>query len=51
VLKNYAISGGGGSGGDSLGAGFHYDEALGVVGPVKYYKAVSYFEDVRKDLE
>jgi hypothetical protein len=51
VLKTYDISGGGGSGGDSLGAGFHYDEALGVVGPVKYYKAVSYFEDIRKDLE
>jgi hypothetical protein len=51
VLKTYDISGGGGSGGDSLGAGFHYDEALGVVGPVKYYKAVSYFEDTRKDIE
>jgi hypothetical protein len=51
VLKTYDISGGGGSGGDSLGAGFHYDEALGVVGPVKYYKSVSYFEDFRKDLE
>jgi len=51
VLKTYNIAGGGGSGGDSIGAGFHYDEALGVVGPVKYYKAVSYFEDTRKDLE
>jgi hypothetical protein len=51
VLKTYDISGGGGSGGDSVGAGFHYDEALGVVGPVKSYKAVSYFEDIRKDLE
>jgi hypothetical protein len=51
VLKSYNIAGGGGSGGDSLGAGFHYDEALGVVGPVKYYKSVSYFEDIRKDLE
>jgi hypothetical protein len=51
VLKTYDISGGGGSGGDSLGAGFHYDEALGVVGPVKYYKSVSYFEDTRKDVE
>jgi len=51
VIKSYAISGGGGSGGDSLGAGFHYDEALGVVGPVKYYKSVSYFEDTRKDVQ
>jgi hypothetical protein len=51
VLKTYDISGGGGSGGDSLGAGFHYDEAMGVIGPVKYYKSVSYFEDTRKDVE
>jgi hypothetical protein len=51
VLKTYDISGGGGNGGDSVGAGFHYDEALGVVGPVKSYKSVSYFEDIRKDLE
>jgi hypothetical protein len=50
VLKTYNIAGGGGSGGDSVGAGLHYDEALGVVGPVKYYKAVSYFEDTRMDV-
>jgi hypothetical protein len=51
VLKNYSISGGGGSGGDSVGAGFHYDEALGVVGPIQAYKVVSYFEDHRRDVE
>lgn len=51
VLKTYNIAGGGGSGGDSVGAGLHYDEALGVVGPVKSYKAVSYFEDVRRDID
>ena len=34
VFNTYDISGGGGSGGDSVGAGFHYDEALGVVGPI-----------------
>lgn len=50
VLKTYNIAGGGGDGGDSIGAGLHYDEALGVVGPVKYYKAVSYFEDTRMDI-
>lgn len=51
VLKTYNIAGGGGNGGDSVGAGFHYDEALGVVGPIQEYKAVSYFEDSRKDVE
>ena len=51
VLKTYNIAGGGGSGGDSIGAGFHYDEALGVVGPIQEYKTVSYFEDSRKDVE
>lgn len=51
VLNTYDIAGGGGSGGDSVGAGFHYDEALGVVGPIQAYKVVSYFEDTRKDLE
>ncbi len=51
VLKTYNIAGGGGSGGDSVGAGFHYDEALGVVGPIQEYKTVSYFEDSRKDVE
>ncbi|HET6406603.1 MAG TPA: pilus assembly PilX N-terminal domain-containing protein [Chthoniobacteraceae bacterium] len=51
VLNTYNIAGGGGSGGDSLGAGFHYDEALGVVGPVKSYRSVSYFEDTRFDFE
>jgi hypothetical protein len=51
VLKNYGIQGGGGSGGDSVGAGFHYDEALGVVGPIQEYKVVSYFEDFRRDIE
>jgi hypothetical protein len=51
VLKSYDTAGGGGSGGDSVGAGFHYDEALGVVGPIQQYKTVSYFEDFRKDLD
>lgn len=51
VLKTYNIAGGGGSGGDSVGAGFHYDEALGVVGPIQAYRVLSYFEDTRKDLE
>jgi hypothetical protein len=51
VLKTYDTAGGGGSGGDSVGAGFHYDEALGVVGPIQQYKAVSYFEDFRRDLD
>lgn len=51
VLKTYGISGGGGNGGDSVGAGFHYDEALGVVGPIQEYKTMSYFEDSRKDVE
>ncbi len=51
VLNTYDIAGGGGSGGDSVGAGFHYDEALGVVGPIQAYKVVGYFEDTRKDLD
>jgi hypothetical protein len=51
VLNTYNISGGGGSGGDSVGAGFHYDEALGVVGPIQGYRTISYFEDTRKDLD
>ena len=51
VLDTYDIAGGGGSGGDSVGAGFHYDEALGVVGPIQAYKVVGYFEDTRKDLD
>jgi hypothetical protein len=51
VLNTYDTQGGGGSGGDSVGAGFHYDEAMGVVGPVQQYRAVSYFEDFRKDIE
>ncbi len=51
VLNTYDIAGGGGSGGDSVGAGFHYDEALGVTGPIQSYKVTSYFEDTRKDLD
>ena len=51
VLNTYDTQGGGGSGGDSVGAGFHYDEAMGVVGPIQQYKVVSYFEDFRKDIE
>jgi hypothetical protein len=51
VLRSYDTAGGGGSGGDSVGAGFHYDEAMGVVGPIQQYKAISYFEDFRKDLD
>lgn len=51
VLNTYDISGGGGSGGDSVGAGFHYDEALSVVGPIQLYKTLSYFEDARRNVE
>jgi hypothetical protein len=51
TLNNYSSSGGGGGTQGNISAGFHYDEALGVMGPIKYYKAVSYFEDTRKDLE
>lgn len=51
VLNTYNIAGGGGSGGDSVGAGLHYDEALGVVGPIQSYRVVSYFEDSRRNVE
>jgi hypothetical protein len=42
--KSFSISGGG-------TGGVHYDESLGLSGPVGSWQVVSYFEDARADVK